>query len=120
MVTIRLARHGAKKAPFYHVTVADRAAKRDGRFVERVGFYNPLARGRAERLRIDLDRVDYWLSVGAQPSDRVSALIKEVRTSADDSQSAEAPAAAGEAPAAAGEEPAAVAEPGAPAESTDA
>ncbi len=96
MVTIRLARHGAKKAPFYHVTVADRAAKRDGRFVERVGFYNPLARGQAERLRIDLDRVDYWLSVGARPSERVSALIKEVRMSADQPAAATAPAEATE------------------------
>lgn len=89
MVTIRLARHGAKKAPFYHVTVADRAAKRDGRFVERVGFYNPVARGKAERLRIDLDRVDYWLSVGAQPSERVQALIKEVRRAASAENAAE-------------------------------
>ena len=93
MVTIRLARHGAKKAPFYHVTVADRTAKRDGRFVERVGFYNPLARGQAERLRIDLDRVDYWLSVGAQPSERVSALIKEVRAAGSAAPEAAAEAA---------------------------
>ena len=75
MVTIRLARHGAKKNPFYHITVADRAAKRDGRFIERVGFFNPLARGRDVPLRVDLQRVDYWLSVGAQPSDRVKHLI---------------------------------------------
>jgi small subunit ribosomal protein S16 len=75
MVTIRLARHGAKKSPFYHVTVADRSSSRDGRFVERVGFYNPLAKGQAEVLRIDLDRVDYWIGVGAKPSDRVSQLI---------------------------------------------
>ncbi len=79
MVTIRLARHGAKKNPFYHVTVTDRAAPRDGRFIERVGFFNPVARGRSEALRVDLDRVDYWLSVGAQPSDRVRHLIKRAR-----------------------------------------
>ena len=79
MVTIRLARHGAKKNPFYHVTVTDRAAPRDGRFIERVGFFNPVARGHSERLRIDLDRVDHWLAVGAQPSDRVRKLIKRAR-----------------------------------------
>lgn len=82
MVTIRLARHGAKKSPFYHITVADRAARRDGRFVERVGFYNPVAQGQAEGLRVDLDRVDYWLSVGAQPSEVVEKLIKQARTAA--------------------------------------
>ena len=79
MVTIRLARHGSKKNPFYHITVADRAAKRDGRFVERLGFYNPLAKGNAEKLRIDLERVDYWLSVGARPSDTVKKLVHDAR-----------------------------------------
>ena len=79
MVTIRLARHGAKKSPFYHVTVTDRAAPRDGRFIERVGFFNPVARGQSERLRVDLARVDHWLSVGAQPSDRVRKLVKRAR-----------------------------------------
>ena len=79
MVTIRLARRGAKNSPFYHVTVAERTAKRDGRFIERVGFFNPVARGNAERLRMDLERVDYWLSVGAIPSDRVASLVKEAR-----------------------------------------
>ena len=82
MVTIRLARHGAKKNPFFHVTVADRTAKRDGRFIERIGFYNPVARGQDERTRIDLDRVDYWLSVGAQPSERVRQLIDSARRAA--------------------------------------
>ena len=90
MVTIRLARHGAKKAPFYHLTVADRGAKRDGRFVERVGFFNPLAQGKAEQLRVDLERVDYWLSVGAKPSDRVCKLIKRARTAATVEVAAEA------------------------------
>ena len=92
MVTIRLARHGAKKNPFYHITVADRAAKRDGRFVERVGFYNPVARGAEEELRIDLERVDHWLGVGAQPSEMVTKLIKRARANAD-VQPAEAAAA---------------------------
>ena len=81
LVIIRLARHGAKKAPFYHITVADRSASRDGRFIERLGFFNPLARGSAEGLRVDLDRVDHWLSVGAQPSERVAKLIKQARKS---------------------------------------
>lgn len=79
MVTIRLARHGAKKAPFYHVTVADRSSRRDGRFIERIGFFNPIARGQAEELRLDLERVDYWVSKGAEPSDRVRKLIVQAR-----------------------------------------
>ena len=79
MVVIRLARHGAKKAPFYHLTVADRSAQRDGRFIERVGFFDPAARGNSERLRVDLDRIDHWLSGGAQMSDRVRSLVDEVR-----------------------------------------
>ena len=82
MVTIRLARHGSKKNPFYHITVADRAASRDGRFIERVGFYNPVAKGQAEFLRVDLERADYWLSQGAQPSDLVKKLLKQARKSA--------------------------------------
>lgn len=82
MVTIRLARHGAKKNPFYHIAVADRRAKRDGRFIERVGFFNPLARGREEALRVDLERVDHWLAEGAKPSDRVRQLIKQARKQA--------------------------------------
>lgn len=93
MLVIRLARHGAKKAPFYHVTVADRAARRDGRFVERVGFYNPVSKGNAESLRLDLDRVDHWLSVGAQPSESVAKLISQARKAAAAETSA-APAAA--------------------------
>ena len=97
MVTIRLARHGAKKSPFYHVTVADQRSRREGRFVERVGFFNPVARSGAEGLRLDLDRIDYWLSVGAQPSDRVKQLVRQARkaqrTAATDAP-VEAPAAA--------------------------
>lgn len=83
MVTIRLARHGSKKNPFYHITVADRARSRDGRFIERLGFYNPVAQGQAEGLRVDLQRADYWLSVGAQPSAMVKKLLKQARLQAD-------------------------------------
>jgi small subunit ribosomal protein S16 len=77
MVTIRLARGGSKKRPFYHLTVTDSRNARNGRFIERVGFFNPVARGQEERLRIDNDRLSYWLSQGAQLSDRVSTLTKE-------------------------------------------
>lgn len=77
MVTIRLARSGAKKRPFYHLSVTDSRRARDGRFIERVGFFNPVARGEEERLRIDLDRISYWQGHGAQLSDRVSELVKE-------------------------------------------
>lgn len=81
MVTIRLARHGGKKNPFYHVNVAEKSAKRDGRFIERLGFYNPVVRGADEQLRIDLARADYWLSVGAQPTERARQLIARYRKS---------------------------------------
>ena len=77
MVTIRLARGGAKKRPFYNITVSDSRKARDARYIERIGFFNPVARGAEERLRIDLDRATYWQGQGAQISDRVSALIKE-------------------------------------------
>lgn len=77
MVTIRLARGGAKKHPFYHVVVTDSRSSRDGRYIERVGFFNPVARGNEERLNIKRDRVDYWLSQGAQASERVGKLLKE-------------------------------------------
>ena len=79
MVTIRLARGGAKKRPFYHLTVSDSRKSRDGRFIERIGFFNPIALGQEERLRIDLDRVSHWQSQGAQVSDRVAELVKEAR-----------------------------------------
>jgi len=82
MVTIRLARGGAKKKPFYHITVTDSRNARDGRFIERVGFFNPVARGNEERLRIDLDRVSYWSGQGAQPSERVAELIKQAAQAA--------------------------------------
>ncbi|MBT3530660.1 MAG: 30S ribosomal protein S16 [Gammaproteobacteria bacterium] len=76
MVTIRLSRGGAKKRPFYHITVADSRRSRDGRFIERIGFYNPRATGQEERLRLDTDRMSYWQSKGAQLSPRVSTLAK--------------------------------------------
>ena len=77
MLTIRLARSGAKKRPFYHISVADSRMPRDGRFVERVGYYNPIASGQEIRLQIDVERIDYWISQGAQPSDRVLNLLKQ-------------------------------------------
>lgn len=82
MVTIRLTRGGAKNRPFYHVVVTDSRSGRDGRYIERLGFFNPLARGNEERLRLDSDRVDYWTANGAQPSDRVAKLIKDARKAA--------------------------------------
>ena len=82
MVKIRLARGGAKKRPFYHIVVTDSRNKRDGRRIERVGFFNPLARGQEERLRVDLERVEYWQGVGAQLSERVRHLITEARGAA--------------------------------------
>ncbi len=77
MVTIRMARGGSKKRPFYQIVVTDSRNRRDGRFIERVGFFNPVARGSEERVRIDRERVDYWVSKGAQPSDRVASLLKQ-------------------------------------------
>ena len=82
MVTIRLSRGGSKKRPFYHVTVTDSRNSRDGRFIERVGFFNPIARGQEERLRIDTARIDEWVAKGAQLSPRVARLIKEAATEA--------------------------------------
>ena len=77
MVTIRLARGGAKKRPFYGIMVADSRRSPRGRFIERVGFFNPRAVGGEERLRVDAERVEYWISKGAQPSDRVASLLKQ-------------------------------------------
>ena len=82
MVTIRLQRGGAKKRPFYQVVVADSRRARNGRFIENVGFFNPTAQGQAERLRVDLERVDYWVGVGASLSERVSTLVKEAKKTA--------------------------------------
>jgi len=77
MVTIRLARGGSKKRPFYHLTVANSRNARDGRFIERIGFFNPIATGADVRLNVDQARADYWLGQGAQPSERVASLLKE-------------------------------------------
>jgi len=77
MVTIRLSRKGAKKRPFYHIVVTDSRNKRDGRYIERIGFFNPMASGQEEKLRLDLERAKYWQSQGAQASERVSRLLKQ-------------------------------------------
>ncbi|HGJ5882636.1 30S ribosomal protein S16 [Arsenophonus sp. ENCA] len=82
MVTIRLARGGAKKRPFYQIVVTDSRNARDGRFIERIGFFNPIASGNAEELRLDLDRVEHWVGLGASVSDRVSTLIKQAKKAA--------------------------------------
>lgn len=82
MVTIRLSKTGAKKRPFYHVVVADSRSTRDGRYIERLGFFNPIARGGEERLRLDQDRLTHWLAQGAQASVRVSGLIKQASKTA--------------------------------------
>ena len=82
MVTIRLARGGAKKRPFYQVVVADSRRARDGRFIERLGFFNPTAAGQEERLRLDLDRINHWIGQGASLSDRVAKLVKDAQKSA--------------------------------------
>lgn len=84
MVTIRLARGGQKKRPFYHLTVADKANARNGRFIERVGFFNPTARGQEERLRVNRERVQYWVDQGAQLSQRVSKLLAEAPQTAEE------------------------------------
>ena len=77
MVTIRLIRGLWKKRPFYHLTVSDSRNARNGRFIERVGFFNPVARGQEERLRVDSERVAYWQGQGAQLSERVARLVKD-------------------------------------------
>jgi small subunit ribosomal protein S16 len=76
MVSIRLSRGGAKRRPFYHIVVTDQRNRRDGRYLERLGFFNPVATGKEEKLRIDVDRVNHWIGHGAQPSERVAALLK--------------------------------------------
>ena len=77
MVTIRLSRVGTKKKPFYHVVVTDSRNKRDGRLIERLGFYNPMATGQDIQMKIDFERIKYWVSQGAQTSDRVKKIIKD-------------------------------------------
>lgn len=82
MVTIRLSRGGAKNRPFYQIVVTDSRSGRDGRYIERVGFFNPLARGNEEKLRLDNERVAYWKANGAQTSERVAQLIKVAQKAA--------------------------------------
>ncbi len=78
MVTIRLARGGAKKSPFYQIVVTDSRSSRNGRFIEKIGYFNPMARGKEVRLELKKERVDHWVGHGAQASVRVSTLIKEL------------------------------------------
>jgi small subunit ribosomal protein S16 len=82
MVIIRLQRGGAKKRPFYQVVVADSRRARNGRFIENIGFFNPTAQGQAERLRLDLERVEHWVGQGAGLSDRVASLVKDAKKAA--------------------------------------
>ena len=82
MVSIRLSRAGAKKRPFYHLVVTDSRNRRDGRYIERLGFFNPIAAGNEEKVRIDLERVDFWIGRGAKPSERVASLLKAQRKAA--------------------------------------
>ncbi|NQY51176.1 MAG: 30S ribosomal protein S16 [Piscirickettsiaceae bacterium] len=79
MVTIRLARRGTKKRPFYSVVVTNSRNKRDGRCIDRLGFFNPLAKSQEEKLNLDLKRISQWIDQGAQPSDRVRRLIKQAQ-----------------------------------------
>lgn len=82
MVSIRLSRAGAKKRPFYHLVVTDSRNRRDGRYIERVGFFNPVGTAKEENLRVDLERIDYWIGQGAKPSERVIGLVKASRKAA--------------------------------------
>ena len=80
MVVIRLSRGGAKKQPFYHIVAADRRNRRDGRYIEQLGYFNPQARGQAVRVSMDLQRVEYWLDKGAQMSERAEKILAEFRS----------------------------------------
>ena len=86
MVTIRLARGGRTERPFYHIVVTDSRKPRDGRYIERLGFYNPVATGKEVELKIAEDRVNYWLSQGAQTSAQVRSLLKKAKNEANDSK----------------------------------
>lgn len=79
MVVIRLARGGSKKRPFYNIVAAPQRNRRDGRFLERVGFYNPVAAGGEEPLRVAFDRIEHWVSQGAQLSPTVARLVKDAK-----------------------------------------
>ncbi|MBH56248.1 MAG: 30S ribosomal protein S16 [Planctomycetaceae bacterium] len=86
MVVVRLAKSGAKKNPYYFITVADSRKPRDGAFIERLGFFNPSAEGSEERMRFNIERLDHWISQGAQLSDKVKELAKDARLSPDELQ----------------------------------
>ena len=91
MVIVRLARGGSKKRPFYSINVCDSRCRRDGRFIERLGFYNPMAAGQAVKLQVNLDRLAVWQGNGAQLSDTVARLVKECKAqpAAETAQAAE-------------------------------
>ena len=93
MVKIRLARAGARKRPFYHLVAADSRSPRDGRFIERLGFFNPIAAGGEVRLRVDTERVDHWVARGAQLTDRAAKLVVEAREQPPPAPEGGAPAA---------------------------
>lgn len=93
MVVIRLARGGAKKRPFYHVVVTDKRNRRDGRYIERIGYFNPVAKGQEVRLHLDSERLKHWQSVGAQMTDRVATLVKEHQSTSNDAPKTEEQAA---------------------------
>lgn len=82
MVTIRLTRRGAKKQPFYHIVVTDSRMRQGGTALEQIGYFNPIATGKQQRLELDLARVDYWVGKGAKTSDRVAELVKKHRRQA--------------------------------------
>ncbi len=82
MVIVRLARGGSKKRPFYSINVCDSRCRRDGRFIERIGYYNPMATGQAVRLNVNQERLAYWQSQGAQLSETVARLVKEAKAAA--------------------------------------
>ena len=86
MVVVRLAKSGAKKNPYYFITVADSRKPRDGAFIERLGFFNPSAKGSEERMRFNLERLDHWISQGAQLSDKIQELAKDARMTPDELQ----------------------------------
>lgn len=88
MVTIRLSRSGAKKRPFYHVVATDSRNARDGRYIERLGFFNPIAKEGEEGVRLDLARIDHWVGTGAQMSDSVADLVKQYRKAAAPAEAA--------------------------------
>ena len=82
MVTIRLARGGAKKRPFYTIVVSDQRRQPKGRFIERIGFFNPMATENEEKVRVDTGRAEFWISKGAKPTDRVASILKQVKRAA--------------------------------------